>query len=64
MDNRIIVICTHCGTVASWDHPRINHPFGIYHWRKPCKTCSTNAWAAHESNRDWKTGRKYDSTQI
>lgn len=57
MDYDVIVICTKCGRMASYDVPDINHPFGVYHWHQPCQNCGATAWAAHDTNKDWKTGR-------
>ena len=60
MDYDVIVICTRCGKMAPYDVPDINHPYGTYHWRQQCPNCGAEAWAAHDTNRDWRSGRLFN----
>ena len=55
-----IVICTACGSTAPYSPPDGRNPYGIFHWQQPCPACGANRWAAHDVNRDYKTGRLLD----
>ena len=54
---KVVVICTACGVAADYDPPDGSHPFGVWHWRQPCKHCGANEWAAHDMDRDRQTGK-------
>jgi len=53
---KVVVICTGCGALAPHDPPDDSHPQGVWHWDKPCR-CGANEWAAHDRDRDIRTGR-------
>ena len=55
--NKVVVICARCGTPADWSPPDGSHPFGVWHWHQPCRHCGAEDWAAHDTDRDPKTGQ-------
>lgn len=59
----VIVICSKCGAMAPWDAPDINNPWGTYHWHQPCPRCGANQWNAHDTDKDWRTGRPMAPSQ-
>lgn len=56
----IIVICTKCGALCPSSPSTDGNPWPVYRWRQPCPNCGAEAWAAHETCRDWQTGRTLD----
>jgi len=56
-DIPVVVICASCGRVAPRSTPDSNDPFGAFLWHQPCPNCGAENWAAHDTNRDWKSGR-------
>lgn len=57
---RITVICTNCFKTAPWTPPDAMNPFGVWKWDEPCQHCGAFRWAAHDVDRDPKTGRPLD----
>ena len=57
LDLKIVVICSKCGSLAPYTLPDPSNPFGVWHWDKPCRKCGANAWVAHDTARDIRTGR-------
>lgn len=55
--NKVIVICTRCGAMAPHDFPPPGRRWMTWHYDGPCDRCGATTWAAHEVNRDWRTGR-------
>lgn len=56
LDN-IVVICGACGALARYEAPTPNHPYGLYHWDEPCRKCGAQSYVAHETIRDWLSGK-------
>lgn len=54
---KVVVICSNCGQLAPYDLPDASHPWGVWHTDGPCRHCGAMAWAGHDTNRDWRTGR-------
>jgi hypothetical protein len=55
-ENDIIVICNTCFTPCPSHIPTDGSPFRAYRWHEPCPNCGAEDWAAHETNRDPRTG--------
>ena len=51
----IDVICSHCGAICPyvWENGR-----KVWKWEgTKCPSCGAEAWAAHDTSRDWRSGR-------
>ena len=55
---RTIVICSTCGRMADFRPPSKEHPWPQYILTDPCPQCGAYNYAAHDTDRDWKTGKK------
>lgn len=60
----VVVICTRCGTLAPYDPPNGNNPWGTWHWHQPCPRCGAEQWAAHDPTCDWHTGRPLEDDEL
>ena len=58
---KVVVLCMSCGTLAPYDTPNGSQPFGVWHWHQSCPNCGAENWAAHDTDRDWRTGKKLES---
>lgn len=56
LNTKITVICSKCGTPATFLPPDGKHPNGSWKWDYPCPNCGAEAWGAHDVDRDWRTG--------
>ena len=55
----IVVICSKCGAVcpSTWVNGQRE-----WLWEGPkCEKCGAEAWAAHDPNRDWRTGKPLEA---
>lgn len=53
----VVVICTNCGQAADYTPPNGADIYGTWDWHKPCRHCGAEAWASHETSREWRSGR-------
>ena len=60
-ESEVVVICGACGSVAPMlpSDPAASSNLG-FDWHRPCPRCGAQNWVAHDTNRDWRTGRVLD----
>ena len=55
MGNKVVVICSKCGGPCP---TKIEHGEVTWLWQgTKCPSCGAEAWAAHDVDRDWRSGR-------